>query len=762
MKRNLLNIAVLSAACLVGCKSEQPVQNAGKCDYKFEAITTKALIGETCIEWEAGDKIGTFAGGLNNGESAITIGEPCTFNVQCNTPLVVGDNVYAYYPYSAQAGTSASAVTMNIPAAQTIDASGFDADAMPQAAVPYTVTASLEAGTTTPVAGMHFRNLASVIEFNLYADGSLEEGEKIQSVTIQSESDICGTYTVDLTSEEAALVPSQGGKTITVTLAEPVAVPSTKDDAYACKMVVAPGEFAYTIVVKTDKAEYFKTVASKTYAVNGVKPLSLNVATATKAVLAFEDASAVTFNYGEQKEFAISNAGVTDVEALGNGWTAEVNENTVTVTAPTRAQVSVDGETPAAKAGTATLALQGTSILGTQIEGANTKALRLRGINNADELAAFTTAYGNSSNTPVTSGDTITPYLVDGELALNADITIPSKSIAYGAYWLKRLYIPLNGNNHTLTITTKQANRGGLFQNLFVNVHDLKIAGTMETTASGATAVSCMGSLSSYIGKNGLLIENVSSTVSMTYKSYVKETTAGYVAGIIGCAGDVQEGKIETFTMKNCHFNGSITLMNHAIAVGGIFGQGAYGMHGYFENCTSSANITATTTGWMCYVGGIVGSTGTATNPGEIMTITDCSYSGTITYKQNNQYNSRFGGILGNLERGAELTRCTFTGAINVDQNNKESYTGTDRGIGGLVGRDVAPNTSYPNMNAKADITDCNAEGTITVTNSKDTDANVLKCVNRIVGCQKNTTASHVETRCTATTVITVNGVVRQ
>lgn len=749
MKRNLLNIAVLSAACLVGCKSEQPVQNAGTCDYKFEAITTKALIGETCIEWEAGDKIGTFAGGLNNGESAITIGEPCTFNVQCNTPLVVGDNVYAYYPYSAQAGTSATAVTMNIPAAQTIDASGFDADAMPQAAVPYTVTASLEAGTTTPVAGMHFRNLASVIEFNLYADGSLEEGEKIQSVTIQSESDICGTYTVDITSEQAALVSSQGGKTITVTLAEPVAVPSTKDDAYACKMVVAPGEFAYTIVIKTDKAEYFKTVASKTYAVNGVKPLSLNVATATKAVLAFEDASAVTFDYGEQKEFAISNAGVTNVEALGNGWTAEVNENTVTVTAPTRAQVSVDGETPAAKAGTATLALQGTSILGTQIDGANTKAMRLRGLNNADELAAFTKIYGNTVDAPTTTG--LEEYLVDGTICLNGDINIPESSLGWKAYWLKRLVLPLDGNGHSLTINTKQAERGGLFQNICKSVSNLVIKGTVECTGGSGKYIR-MGSIGSYISADGVTISNVTSNVTLKANNDTNGETI-YVGGLVGCY-NADVSKPQTVRFENCHFHGSITTTKSVEAVGGILGAASQSAKTYMKNCTCDAAIKCTARG-VKGIGGILGGSGTSTAPGEINYLENCSYTGTITYVSDGNYDTRIGGILGNLERGAELTNCSFTGTINADIKNKTYFDTDTRGIGGMVGRDTAPNASYPNMNARCIMTDCVSNGTIAVTNCTASDADKASHIGQLVGRRKNTSSTYQENNCTKTSTIT-------
>ena len=223
MKKQLINTAIISVLCLAGCKSEQPAQVIGNYNYTFEVLSTKALIGENSLVWEEGDKIGTYAGGLNNNEGEITIGTPCTFNVKTTAPLSIGDKVYAYYPYSASAGEDAKAVVMTVPAVQTILASGFDADAMPVVAVPYTVTGNLEAGTTQPVAGMHFNNLGSIIEFHVYDSAAREL--KINSIGFNASENICGTYTVDVTAEEAALTASSCTKSVKTTFATAAALP---------------------------------------------------------------------------------------------------------------------------------------------------------------------------------------------------------------------------------------------------------------------------------------------------------------------------------------------------------------------------------------------------------------------------------------------------------------------------------------------------------------------------------------------------------
>ncbi|MCR4565875.1 MAG: hypothetical protein K5651_07285 [Bacteroidales bacterium] len=465
--------------------------------------------------------------------------------------------------------------------------------------------------------------------------------------------------------------------------------------------------------------------------------------------ISFTSTESVTFAYGETKAIAITtDAGVTEVSVdAQTGWTFDCSgwsEGTISVTAPANGQGS--------NVGACEIRLKGLDASGTRIVGTNAKPLRLYGINNADELAAFTAVYGNKTDTPVTEGEALAPYLSNGEITLNADITIPSGSVGWGAYWLKRLMLPLNGNGHTLTISTQQAERGGLFQNVGKNVHDLNILGTIECTGSESQYYIKAGSLASFISADGVTIKNVHSNATIK----VNNNTEGnviYVGGLVSTVNSTIS-QPQTVTFEDCSFTGTITTTKSVEAVGGILGAGGAGAQITFRNCSSNATMSCTSRG-VKGVGGIAGGSGTNTNPGEILYFTDCSFTGTINYVSDGNYDTRIGGILGNLERGTQMTGCSFTGTINANMKGKTYFAGSSRGIGGLVGKDTAPDSGYPNMNAQCILTDCVSAGTIALTNVGDTEEDILSHVRQLVGFQYNHTETHVETNCTANSTIT-------
>ncbi|MBQ7517858.1 MAG: hypothetical protein IJR34_06165 [Bacteroidales bacterium] len=465
--------------------------------------------------------------------------------------------------------------------------------------------------------------------------------------------------------------------------------------------------------------------------------------------ISFTSTESVTFAYGETKAIAITtDAGVTEVSVdAQTGWTFDCSgwsEGSISVTAPANGQGS--------NVGACEIRLKGLDASGTRIVGTNAKPLRLYGINNADELAAFTAVYGNKTDTPVTEGEALAPYLSNGEITLNADITIPSGSVAWGAYWLKRLMLPLNGNGHTLTISTQQAERGGLFQNVGKNVHDLNISGTIECTGSESQYYIKAGSLASFISADRVTIKNVHSNATIK----VNNNTEGnviYVGGLVSTVNSTIS-QPQTVTFEDCSFTGTITTTKSVEAVGGILGAGGAGAQITFRNCSGNATMSCTGRG-VKGVGGIAGGSGTNTNPGEILYFTDCSFTGTINYVSDGNYDTRIGGILGNLERGAQMNGCSFTGTINANMKRKAYFAGTSRGIGGLVGKDTAPDSGYPNMNAQCILTDCVSAGTIALTNVGDTEEDILSHVRQLVGFQYNYTETHIETNCTANSTIT-------
>lgn len=726
-------MVLLAAAA---CKKE-PAQPAApdrsEHIYTFEtSAASKTVLGEDCVEWEEGDCIGTFAKGQQNIKSGVAVGTPCTFAVKTTGKLEAGDKVYAYAPYGAEAGTAASEVTVTIPSEQST--AHF---AMPLAAVPFEVETAIEADTETPVAGMSFCNLASAAVLRIFSDGTVGAGEKIQSVTLSSESDVCGSYTIDLTAIDAskeetlALTPKTGAKAVTVNLASAADV-AVEAQALEIPVVLAPGSHTVTVVVKTDRTSYFKTSAEPVeFARNYRKPLALNLAEAEHyGIEKVEPAELRSFKKGESLEYAIAFTGECSVTAsCPDGWTAAVEGTKLTVTAPADDTKALEGNVVLTVGGTAT-----------EIP------VRLAGINSQEDLVAFT----KSVNNMLDDGYKIDPmYLVDDELSINADITIPSGSMAYGAYWLKRLQTPINGNGHTLTFNTTHGTRGGLVQNLGADVHDLKLAGTISAKDANAH----VGSLACLLSKAGLTVSNVISTVEFTISN-----TGCRAGGLIG-AGDTTFGQPTSFTMKNCQFNGKMIITANAYAVGGLLGDASdNNVRFTFENCSSKATITV----GACKVanlGGLVGRGGASDN---ILTFNECEFGGVLSYTLGgSEYDlTRIGGLLGNLERGGVFTKCSFTGKITADWNGGRilGAGGGSCGIGGFVGRNTGHSDNAA-LNIKAIFTDCVSKGTIAVTSSTDSEAANKARLGHIIGSSNNTNVTtHVETGCTYGSTITVNG----
>lgn len=260
---------------------------------------TKALLGtengKNFLNWEDGDKIGTFAVGSfgtgtstsstsnNNGGTVSVSGDDYTLNVQTFNAGTV-TNIYSYYPFSAAAGKNKESVVINIPANQITDALGFDADAMPMAGAPVEVDLTTSANTDEPCGEITFSNLGSIINFKVYS--SVSTDETITSVKYVSSTDnIGGNYTIDLTainpSDASTLALSGNGseKEITTTCKNNPTIGADKGSATDVYMVVAPGKYSGTQVVVTTNLRTYTLTASgeKEYLRSHVKPMYVNI-----------------------------------------------------------------------------------------------------------------------------------------------------------------------------------------------------------------------------------------------------------------------------------------------------------------------------------------------------------------------------------------------------------------------------------------------------------------------------------------------------
>lgn len=452
------------------------------------------------------------------------------------------------------------------------------------------------------------------------------------------------------------------------------------------------------------------------------------------AKASFTDPSAVTFDFNQTEEIAISteDAVGVSVKSAPEGWTVDCtnwNSGTISVTAPDLEAVNCQN------AGFIEIEVEAAG--GAKFPAENSKRVRMPGIYDAQDMIDFASAYGCGTDLHTTKApaNDISDYMIDGEIAITGDITIPYEAMYKGTtpdapYWMVTLVKPLNGNGHTLTFNTNHATRGALIQDVMADIHDLNIAGTIKCT--GATAV--MGGLCCYISNDNITISNVKSSVVMTYSG----SGNSYIGGLV--SGQRKYGSTATkYTLTGCSFTGSITSTTSGKAIGGIVGCGQIGMKGYLSNCSCTGTLSVNG-GLMEAVGGIYGASGSSTNPGEIIYLDNCSFAGTINYKNSQTSgNCRIGGIIGDLARGAELTSCTSSGNINVNMNNLAFASSTARGIGGIVGRNTVPTSQYPNLNAYSKLVDNSFTGIITVTNSIDSEENNALGIDQIVGRKINT-----------------------
>lgn len=276
----------------------------------------KSELGADCVHWVKGDRIGTFAGGLNNNGGDVTVGTPCTFMVKTNNALAPGDKVYAYAPYSSTAGSDASSVTLSVPPVQKMVGGVFQSDALPLAAIPYTVPSG---GLVN--SAMRFRNLASLVELRLYTEGATGVSETVKAVSFTSDSDICGDCVVDLTSSSSALTVVKGFRKVTTMLeGTPTVLP--ENGYVSCFISLVPGTYSGTFEVLTDKAVYNLDASALQYSMNGWKPLTFKLGKAAR----YANTGAFSL-----RQLKISDDPSSGAERIGNSYILQTSAGSVIV-----------------------------------------------------------------------------------------------------------------------------------------------------------------------------------------------------------------------------------------------------------------------------------------------------------------------------------------------------------------------------------------------------------------------------------------------
>ncbi len=366
----------------------------------------------------------------------------------------------------------------------------------------------------------------------------------------------------------------------------------------------------------------------------------------------------LTFSYGETKTVNVTAPAIQSIaeQTCPEGWTVDYSDivnGIVKITAPqkgsdhaTYGSITAKGNYPADTA------------------DSNELIVRMYGINNLDDLHNFLDAYGRANGA---ERNDISEYTVNDTIKLNNDIEVPQSEFTAKAFLAYNLDTPLDGNNKTLTVTCEGPNGVVcLFQNLKADVKNLNIAGTMKNT-QGYSVQARIGSLAAALGKSGLTIENVNSSVNITYSpsgiSNRLSTTdvKTYIGGLIG-----NSSNNIAVTFKNCSYSGTMTVNYRARAIGGIMAATPEGNYPKADGSVVRSQ---------CYETKVIG----------------CNFSGTINYnvrvsQKSGGVNDRVGGIIGDVTRICTIDGQTEScGTINIDASS-ESQGEFVQSAGGFVG----------------------------------------------------------------------------
>ena len=190
--------------------------------------------------------------------------------------------------------------SITIPLVQTHKGGKFDGVAMPMVSVPFTFTKDMLVGADNQLQEVKFLNLGALLDFRVFSTDGTYQGEIVRDVIFEADKNIVGefkinvqkvnpddekTLAIDLTSARAEGDFAAPLTNVARTESDAV-VGADKDHSGSVRMVVAPGTYTGKVKVRTDKAYYVLNLSTaRTFDRNGIYPLGLNLAKATRVVM---------------------------------------------------------------------------------------------------------------------------------------------------------------------------------------------------------------------------------------------------------------------------------------------------------------------------------------------------------------------------------------------------------------------------------------------------------------------------------------------
>lgn len=207
MKLNkLFAMAAMVMLGFTGCDKEESVNEAISNDInatiEIEEETTRMTVDPSTLNsstvynfWNPGDEIGVFTSkssetNLKYLNTSSTNSRTTTFS-PAQGVTVNGTPRYAYYPYSAEAGTNRSSLAGEIPTQQEIAADGLS--------VPGKYLYGTHSSTSSGVSKFSFKHLFATVRFHLNAEGTELAGENLTDIDLEinrsgSPVNFCGDF----------------------------------------------------------------------------------------------------------------------------------------------------------------------------------------------------------------------------------------------------------------------------------------------------------------------------------------------------------------------------------------------------------------------------------------------------------------------------------------------------------------------------------------------------------------------------------------
>lgn len=300
MKQILKAFFVIAAAALtlVGCQKKEIAQSQNEGDYVYTfAIDeeTRAVIGDSNIEWVAGDQVGMFIDSYGDyagykGYAKVDVSTtPKMVVLYSTTTIPAGATAYAYAPYDTENNSNDSDMVKIV--VNNIQ-SGAEVSAMPLAGLPFTVEEAIDPRAQEGNGQIKFLNLGSVINFKIFSTEEEFLTETIKSIQFEANKAIAGVGYLDLTAvdmnDEASLELLMDTEENTVKVNDDMPVAAEKEEAEPIKMVILPGTFEGTLTVTTDVATYTKAIPEREFARSHSRTFGLDLAKAERSGLVEE------------------------------------------------------------------------------------------------------------------------------------------------------------------------------------------------------------------------------------------------------------------------------------------------------------------------------------------------------------------------------------------------------------------------------------------------------------------------------------------